>query len=66
MPLFNPRHDHLQDCINSLIEQKFKDFELIVVDDSFKNVDNNKLFKFFLMKGFNILEMRILLVFKHL
>ena len=47
MPLFNPRHDHLEDCINSLIEQKFKDFELVVVDDSFKDVDNNKLFKSF-------------------
>ena len=47
MPLFNPRHDHLNECINSLLDQDFKDFELIVVDDSYKNVDNNKLFKSF-------------------
>jgi glycosyltransferase involved in cell wall biosynthesis len=47
MPLFNPRHDHLNECINSLLYQDFKDFELVVVDDSYKNIDNKRLFQSF-------------------
>lgn len=47
MPLYNPRHDHLNECINSLLDQDFKNFELIVVDDSHKNIDNKELFKSF-------------------
>lgn len=47
LPLFNPRHDHLNECINSLLHQELKDFELVVVDDSYKNIDNKKLFQSF-------------------
>ena len=45
LPLFNPRKDHLKECIKSLVEQEYQDFELIVVDDSNKNEDYVEIFK---------------------
>ncbi len=47
LPLFNPRKDHLKECIKSLVEQEYQDFELIVVDDSNKNEDYVEIFKSF-------------------
>ena len=47
LPLFNPRHDHLKECLDSIFDQEFKDFELVVVDDSNKEMNNEELFNSF-------------------
>lgn len=33
IPVYNP-HQYLEPCLNSILKQTFKDFELIVIDDS--------------------------------
>lgn len=33
MPMYNPNITYLKECVDSIISQTFKDFELIIVDD---------------------------------
>lgn len=37
MPVFNSNHTYLKEAVNSIINQSFSDFELIIVDDGSSN-----------------------------
>lgn len=33
VPVFNTKNEYLQDCIDSILKQKYNDFEIIIIDD---------------------------------
>lgn len=42
-PVFNTNHRHLRQCIESVLEQTFTDFEFIILNDSPENTDIEKI-----------------------
>ena len=33
-PIYNTKHSHLRECIESILNQSYKNIELIIVDDN--------------------------------
>lgn len=42
-PIYNTKHSHLRECIESILNQTFTDFEFIILNDSPENTELEKL-----------------------